>query len=311
LVSLLGLSFASNWYVSPTGNDDNSGTMNDPFQTLTGALVHVVDGDTIVMMPGTYSGIDNTDLEIESNVTISSQNGVDTVTIDVSDVGGDIFTVSTGVSLTLVELTIMNADSVADVYGDLVADSCFFSMNQYAFIFYYGSYGYFESCTITMNTVGIELEDGAYLYLSNGYLSRNTVALDCFLSTVEAYGTLWDSNYGPYGPAITSNDCIYYFESVTVENTVTTSDYGALYFYDDIFTAKSSTFYNNTGAMNGGAFDCTSGGSLNFLDCDFIGNNAVNGAAGDCDKTCTMTCQDCYLSDNDSSSGDEGGCNFQ
>jgi len=73
VVSFVCLSCATDWYVSPTGNDNSAGTETSPFKTLTGALQHVDWDDTIVLLEGAYSGTRNQNIQITKNVTITSQ----------------------------------------------------------------------------------------------------------------------------------------------------------------------------------------------------------------------------------------------
>lgn len=47
---------ADYWYVSPDGDDANSGTFASPFATVQHAVDVAIEGDTIHVLPGTYSG---------------------------------------------------------------------------------------------------------------------------------------------------------------------------------------------------------------------------------------------------------------
>ena len=50
------LQAASAYYVSPTGNDANIGTINAPFKTIQKATSKTAAGDTIILLAGTYTG---------------------------------------------------------------------------------------------------------------------------------------------------------------------------------------------------------------------------------------------------------------
>ena len=52
--SLSVFTFASTYYVSPTGNNSNSGTLTNPFQTISYAYTKAVAGDIIYLRAGTY-----------------------------------------------------------------------------------------------------------------------------------------------------------------------------------------------------------------------------------------------------------------
>jgi len=76
-LSLLVLSVScATFYVSPNGNDSNSGTsQSTPFKTIQKA-VSTAGTNPIVLMTGTYSGTGNAGIEIYKNLTISAQPGV-------------------------------------------------------------------------------------------------------------------------------------------------------------------------------------------------------------------------------------------
>ncbi|MCD6365038.1 MAG: right-handed parallel beta-helix repeat-containing protein [Planctomycetes bacterium] len=50
-----GVAHATDYYVSPTGDNGASGGPGDPFQTITHALGEVAPGDTVVVKDGTYN----------------------------------------------------------------------------------------------------------------------------------------------------------------------------------------------------------------------------------------------------------------
>lgn len=57
LLSYMSLANAATYYVSPAGNNANSGTSTlAPWKTITFALNQANDGDVINLMAGTYTG---------------------------------------------------------------------------------------------------------------------------------------------------------------------------------------------------------------------------------------------------------------
>ncbi len=61
------------WYISPTGDDTNGdGSQTNPWKTLNKAYSSAADGDTIILMDGTYSG-ENID-PYSKDLTFRSQN---------------------------------------------------------------------------------------------------------------------------------------------------------------------------------------------------------------------------------------------
>jgi hypothetical protein len=72
----------TNWYVSPTGNDiTGNGTVGNPYQTIQGThdKAGTVNGDTIVLLPGTYTYSSTVTLTKSVSLTSQSGNYVDTI----------------------------------------------------------------------------------------------------------------------------------------------------------------------------------------------------------------------------------------
>ena len=63
------------WWVATDGNDNsNEGSKTSPFNSIDHAMHEAVEGDTITIKPGTYTGSKNRDLDSEGkNLVIMSQ----------------------------------------------------------------------------------------------------------------------------------------------------------------------------------------------------------------------------------------------
>ena len=68
-ILICGYCFASNYYVSNQGSDENPGTINSPFKTIQKAADVVVGGDIINILEGSYHE------EVTLNNTSGSQGG--------------------------------------------------------------------------------------------------------------------------------------------------------------------------------------------------------------------------------------------
>ncbi|MGI4789571.1 MAG: Ig-like domain repeat protein [Janthinobacterium lividum] len=70
-------------YVSPSGNDSNLGTQTSPKLTIQAAINSTLNGDTVIVEDGTYTGPGNVDLDLGGrSLMVSSQNGAATTIID-------------------------------------------------------------------------------------------------------------------------------------------------------------------------------------------------------------------------------------
>lgn len=147
LAALCAVSQAANIYVSPSGNDSNSGTsFNQPLQTIAAAVSQANNRDTILLENGYYSGPGNTDVTVtNTTLTIKSINGPAQVTIDCggsssSPHGAFLFSGvgSQNVTTVLQGLTIQGAyrsaggGAISSTNGFLSIQNCNFSNNQSA-----------------------------------------------------------------------------------------------------------------------------------------------------------------------------------
>jgi len=106
------MSTPSTWYVSPQGNNSNSGNVDTlPLLTLVQAIVNASNGDTIYLMNGSH--IYTSTININKELTIRSQNGKDNVTLTKTN-GGDFFSIQSN-NVTITDLTIQaSATNTAD-----------------------------------------------------------------------------------------------------------------------------------------------------------------------------------------------------
>jgi hypothetical protein len=75
---LYEFSFATTYYVSLSGNDTNAGTQSQPFKTLNKAVAILTPGDTLLVMPGTYT-------EALNEVIPGGTDALDSVTVKAFD----------------------------------------------------------------------------------------------------------------------------------------------------------------------------------------------------------------------------------
>ncbi len=70
-------------YVSTTGNDvTGDGSAMNPFATIQFAINASADGDSVILMPGTYAGDSNRDIIINKDIILRAENGPESTIID-------------------------------------------------------------------------------------------------------------------------------------------------------------------------------------------------------------------------------------
>jgi len=314
LSCLFSLAFSANsWYVSPFGNDNNSGSSaSSPFKTISKAVAGTSAGDTVYLEEGAYGGPLNQAIYINSNITITTDGNP--VVVNNQQTSG--FIVNNGISLTLIGLSMTNGYTLVNVgYGsELIAQDCTFSYSIYGIITYVTQAVTVTNCEFIGNTyAGIYAYGASTVYLSGCSFSGNNVGVLCSGSTVTDIGSSYTNNYGYSGAAVSVNDnCVYTAVSSVYRNNLG-SDFGnggALDIASSTVTISNAIFYNNTGSADGGAFYCGYSSVVNFYDTTFSSNSAAVGGVGDCYSTCSMVCANCILENNESLSGNDGSCDF-
>jgi len=336
LCSLLFLAFVSlgsstnTWYVSTTGNDAGEGTYEDPFLTITEAIIHCSNMDFVEIFDGTYGGPMNNKIIIPPNMTISMYGfgtGPDGVIIDGTGSEGSIFSLIPSSdaknSLYVGYMTIQNADTAFTSIGASNSLGLFeiSISNSNVGIDLQGGFADLTNVNFMNNspdTVGatvVMVSDQADIYLSETYFENNQRAIYCNNSMLSIYGTQFTQNGDFLDAVIELWACSAYLDGVLLLNSTTAApdvNGSALYAGDGSrVTVEGCTFGWNFGAGNGGGFYCGAGATMSFMNVLFIDNVAAVGGAGDCAPSCMFTCEGCQLVDNDSTTGDQGSCNWK
>ncbi|MGZ7047215.1 MAG: hypothetical protein ACXVHP_02920, partial [Methanobacterium sp.] len=114
-----------------SGNDSNNGfTWETAKLSILNAIGAVNDGGIVYLANGIYSGLNNTNITITKNITIIGQSELGTI-IDAQFLA-KIFTILPGVTVTLQDLTITNANSTGgaiDNLGNLIIKNVNFINN--------------------------------------------------------------------------------------------------------------------------------------------------------------------------------------
>ena len=287
-------------YVNTTGNDNYDGQLpvydgnSGPKATITNATGTVADNGTIYIADGTYN---ENNININSNMTLIGES--QTGTIINAQGQGDIFNITTGDTLNLINLTIENGNGdnganggAINNQGNLNLESCTFTNNS-AF-----SGGAIENigtltvntCTFTNNTatdVGGAIHNyQGIITITNSNFSGNNGkfrggAIDSYLNTSTITNCTFTDNTGTNGGAVYNDENNLTIVSCTfTDNTAT--DGGAIYNvggeYISIATITNDTFTNNTAYDAGGAIN-NYDGTLNVTNTTFTGNTASGGGA--------------------------------
>ena len=249
------VSAASTVYVNVTGgNDSNTGTIDNPYQTMAQGISSVDENGTVKLADGVYSGTGNTNITINKNMTIQglSQNGT---IINGTDTNW-IFTITPGVNVTIQNLTFTNGiayDGGAILnHGILSISDCTFTENTAT---HWGGAIYSDSfknimsltdCTFTKNTA---LYGGGAI----AYLSICNVTNCTFMYNSVIGGDSWCG--GAIGAYSLSNSTVTgcTFVGNSVDPIPSSFGGGAIYVYNAALTANFNRFYNNSARL-GSAF---------------------------------------------------------
>jgi predicted outer membrane repeat protein len=251
------------WYVSPTGDDLNSGTSwSDSFATVQKAIDDANIGDQIWVREGTY----NLTQKIAVNKAVAIYGSFE------------------GTETLLSDRDITNIDSVVDGTGITLNQACFIITTDATIDGF-----------LVRNNAGLPGTDGGGVYITN---SSPTIANCIFNNNGADYGggiSIWHSgvdiqphisnctfngNSSAYGGGAISNrgnsnavitDCIF-------SNNSTAGDGGAIYIAGSNPTVDNCTLTSNSATTSGGAIYLEDS-QATILNCRFSGNNANDGGA--------------------------------
>ncbi|WP_157082587.1 beta strand repeat-containing protein, partial [Methanobrevibacter cuticularis] len=204
LFAMVGLSnsFAADHNITNTTNGGIIGAVNSSMAN-----------DKITLSDGVYSGNNNKDIIINKNLTITGSNKVNTVI----DLGGDskLFTINSGVRLTLSNLTIKNAIIGNNSYlinnnGYITIENCVITDNILSFNILY-------NVTYTNNDV---LNDGSF---ESGYLVGNNGQMNIIDSAF--INNNMNINYQYYQNVPYTNTTTLYFNNTIYNNSVVGSGF--------------------------------------------------------------------------------------
>ena len=235
-------------YVSTTGNDTTGdGSQNNPYRTISQAILMVSPNGTINIANGQYTGTSNTKITMNKNMTIQGQSETGTI---INGTGTNwIFNIQTGTNVVINNLTLTNA--INTNYGGAIYNDGGLTI---------------ENSTFTGNSAPHGL--GGAIYNYDGAL---TVDNSTFTNNNASEG---------------AGGAIYNFDgALTVDNNTFTGNaanvgYGGA-IYNDIgstLTGTNDIFTNNTATYGGGAI-CNDGG-LTVDNSTFTGNSAPYGNGG-------------------------------
>ena len=294
-VTLTNCTFTNNKGFLTIYNDGGNTTIviyNTTTGGIRGALEasHVIGyGNAIILLnPGTYTGSNNTNIEMDwGDIIIQGNGSANSVIIDAKR-SGSIFGISGGLTVTFINITFTNSQNCA-IYGaasDLNLINCIFTNNNGSAISYAWADVNLINCTFRDNEGvygGAIYSNEANFNITNCNFTNNmaTNSGGAIYSTsntnLNVNNSTFRNNTATGGGAIenfegnaTLTNCIF------INNTATgTYGFGgAISTFSGRIDLIGCNFTNNTATRSGGAI-YNEFGSINLTNCNFINNNAT------------------------------------
>ena len=244
-----------------TINDTSSGGIH-------GALSSANSSDTIILQPGSYSGSNNTNLQVNKNITIRGNGSSNQVIINGSGVSQLFSTAGNALNITFINITFANAfNGVMTDYqsGTINFINCTFIDNSgSALVMGYNSNYNVVNSTFYNNTGqsgGAINNNGGNLNIANSSFINNSASV--------------------IGGAINNNNGHSNITNTTFIGNNASSDGGAIHISGNVNNnIVSSYFYNNTAISGVGGAIFSNAGNTNVTQSDFVNNTDGYGDGG-------------------------------
>jgi autotransporter family porin len=278
-------------YVNTHGNDDWNGlnstwtpnTLNGPKATINNATGTVKSGGIVYVAKGTYK---ESNIQIVSNMSIIGQSRQETI---ITGLKGSTFLVGKGVTLNLINMTIMDGNSVGQGGGGAIHNNGFLTVNSVTFSKNYAD-----------NTGGAIYNNGT-LIVNDSYFLNNTVIQQGGAISNDGKMTVTNTDFtsnnaGGYGGAIYNNGVSNLindnFQDNSAYSKVNDGSNGGAIYNTASLNVTNSIFNNNVARNNGGAIFNEKKGQLIIKNGAFTKNLSTDkgygGALGN-DGTATVT----------------------
>jgi predicted outer membrane repeat protein len=249
----------------------------DDYTSIQPALDATADGDTVLVMPGTYVGAENRNLDFDSkNLTLRSNNFNQTSIIDCEGLGRALFLNDGQDRSSIIEGLVFQNGIHATTGGAL---------------YFYGASPSVRYC----HFIGNESVQGGAIYFfgagANGMLMENCS---------------FNENHGDYGGALFATGLLApnVYGCVFTDNSSDLKG-GAIYCTNSSSGwIRSSDFLGNS-SFNGGAISLNYSSSPEISTCFFDGNSAEDGGAIGTFNGCAPDIESCTFVHNTAT---EGGC---
>ncbi len=263
-------------YVSTTGNDiTGDGSYDLPYATIRKGITRAVDSDTVMLMPGTYTGDGNRDIIVnDRNLVINSISGASGTIIDceasehTEEHFGFKFIGSENSSNSITGLSIVNS------YNEIIG----------------GNGG-----AIQTNSVDLSIDNCVFV---NNNAFNDGGAVFCLNADVTIKHSFFLSNYSAAGGAIMSG-----LADITIEDCIFEKNAGVgggLYASMSDVSIEKSMFYGNTTFGIGGSAICNDRSDINLNKCIIANNVGTTVLIYPQDTlSCYLFMNNSVLSDND------------
>lgn len=296
-------------------------TINVPkdYPTIQAGISAALNGDTVLIAEGTYTGPDNRNLDLlGKTITVCSKHGPKATVIDAESADRCFWIHQRETRLTRLEgLTMIGGYTVASGGAILCEDAnptfaaCTFRLNQAgtggALAITSCSHVVLEHCSLSQNQAAtggaIHLEGSSTLNLHECRFQNNTAAtlggaLNAVDSTVELSTCIFDGNCARSGGAVTLDHGSAAIVLTTFSDNYATARGGGIYGTATFITGYRCEFNDNFGSF-GGALHLRASPSCVFTTCIFRANYANLGGGiyategASCEfANCLVTCNE-------------------
>ena len=252
-------------YVNSSITENGDGSKDNPFKDMKSAINKSENGSTIYIAPGTYSGLNNTNLTITNSLNIMNWTNGDVI-FD-GEQKNWIFRIFNNINIQGITFINSNDSAIYISKGNSAISNSIFANNSAKYSQSWGGAIFIDNSNFTIFNCSFVNNSAKYEEAEGG-------AIYSYKSNLTIFNCSFVNNYAKeYGGAIYSYESNLTIFNCSFMNNSAEYGGGAIFNIYGNFTVSNCSFVNNSAGVDGGAICIGSSDNSTIFNCSFMNNS--------------------------------------